>query len=425
MSGSATTYTSEGDLPTDGTFDLGTAFDAPTTRTRIVVRRPTTADDFNGTVVVEWLNVSGGVDAAPRLHLPRRRDPARRLRLGRRVGAAHRHRGRAGRRVDAARRGAPGPARACKALDPERYGELDHPGDAFSYDIYTQVGRALPTPGDASARRPRARAAAGRRASRSRRSRSRPTPTACSRSTETFDGFLIHSRGGAPAPLGDLDSGIDIAGTLGGTPTIVRDDLDVPVIIAADRDRRASASSTTCPARQPDSDRVRLWEVAGTAHADRYLLGPDRPTSSAAPRRSTTGRSTSSSRRRCAHLDAWVARRRRAAERPSGSRSTSRRRATSATSVGIVARRHPHPARRRPGRRARPATPPDGAAVICLLFGSTTADPGRPLAERYADRAAYLAAYEAAADAAIDAGFVLPEDREALLDMADPSTLGG
>ena len=34
-------------------------------RTRIVVRRPEKQADFNGTVVVEWLNVSGGLDANP------------------------------------------------------------------------------------------------------------------------------------------------------------------------------------------------------------------------------------------------------------------------------------------------------------------------------------------------------------------------
>jgi hypothetical protein len=38
----------------------------------------------------------------------------------------------------------------------------------------------------------------------------------------------------------------------------------------------------------------------------------------------------------------------------------------------------------------------------------------------YADRAAYLAAYETATDAAIAAGFVLAEDREAVLAEARP-----
>jgi hypothetical protein len=33
--------------------------------TRVVVNRPIDKRDFNGTVVVEWLNVSGGVDASP------------------------------------------------------------------------------------------------------------------------------------------------------------------------------------------------------------------------------------------------------------------------------------------------------------------------------------------------------------------------
>ena len=47
-----------------------------------------------------------------------------------------------------------------KAADPERYGTLDHPGDAFSYDIFTQVGRAVAGDSGAEpARRPRSRSA--------------------------------------------------------------------------------------------------------------------------------------------------------------------------------------------------------------------------------------------------------------------------
>src|SRR5438105_2771349 len=34
-------------------------------RTRVVVSYPTDATRFNGTVLVEWLNVSGGLDSAP------------------------------------------------------------------------------------------------------------------------------------------------------------------------------------------------------------------------------------------------------------------------------------------------------------------------------------------------------------------------
>src|SRR5262249_40374759 len=50
-SGTATSYTSAGPLPTDGRFSLRPAAKAPYT-TRIVVRRPAKQADFNGTVVV-------------------------------------------------------------------------------------------------------------------------------------------------------------------------------------------------------------------------------------------------------------------------------------------------------------------------------------------------------------------------------------
>jgi hypothetical protein len=65
-----------------------------------------------------------------------------------------------------------------------------------------------------------------------------------------------------------------------------------------------------------------------------------------------------------------------------------------------------------------------GAPVICQLFGSTLPmDPAR-IRELYADRDAYFAAYEAATDAAIDAGFLLAEDRAAVLAEARPELVG-
>ena len=57
-----------------------------------------------------------------------------------------------------------------KLLAPERYGELEHPGDAWSFDIFTQVGRLLQLP----ERREPARAAWRRRRSWRPASRSRP-----------------------------------------------------------------------------------------------------------------------------------------------------------------------------------------------------------------------------------------------------------
>src|SRR5580698_6121830 len=63
VSGEAVSYQMEGRPPEDGHWTATPAGTAPY-KTRIVVLRPKDAHRFNGTVVVEWLNVSGGVDGA-------------------------------------------------------------------------------------------------------------------------------------------------------------------------------------------------------------------------------------------------------------------------------------------------------------------------------------------------------------------------
>src|SRR5438128_522327 len=64
ISGTATAYTSAGDLGSDGRWRVRPGATA-SYKTRVLVYRPTDRKKFNGTVVVEWLNVSGGLDAAP------------------------------------------------------------------------------------------------------------------------------------------------------------------------------------------------------------------------------------------------------------------------------------------------------------------------------------------------------------------------
>ncbi len=62
--GTAAAYTAEGELTADGAWTLAPSSEAEY-RTRVLVRRPEDPADFSGTVLVEWLNVSGGVDADP------------------------------------------------------------------------------------------------------------------------------------------------------------------------------------------------------------------------------------------------------------------------------------------------------------------------------------------------------------------------
>jgi hypothetical protein len=86
---------------------------------------------FNGTVLVEWLNVSGGIDA-PAVWLMAHREMAR-------AGCIYAA-------VSVQRVGIEGGASllgadmSLKRQDPMRYAPLHHPGDAFSYEVFSQVG---------------------------------------------------------------------------------------------------------------------------------------------------------------------------------------------------------------------------------------------------------------------------------------------
>src|SRR5262249_18473462 len=64
VSGTANAFTPTAALTTDGRWAVAPSAQAAYT-TRIVVNQPADRRKFNGSVVVEWLNVSGGVDASP------------------------------------------------------------------------------------------------------------------------------------------------------------------------------------------------------------------------------------------------------------------------------------------------------------------------------------------------------------------------
>jgi hypothetical protein len=94
-------------------------------RSRMIVRRPQDPARFSGTVVLEWFNVTIGRDGD--------------LSWG--YGAEEIMReGHAWVGVSAQQAG----VRALATSDPQRYGSLDHPGDPYSFDIFTQARRALP-----------------------------------------------------------------------------------------------------------------------------------------------------------------------------------------------------------------------------------------------------------------------------------------
>ena len=153
ISGDATSYVADGALASDGNWTVSKGTTAPYT-TRVVVRRPIDAADFDGTVVRRVAQRLGRARRLARLDLrPRRADPFR-GRVGRRVGPDGRHR-RWRQRL--------GAALALKNADPERYAALVPSGRRLLLR-HVQPGRfrGLGRVGEAP-RAPRARAGAGHR----------------------------------------------------------------------------------------------------------------------------------------------------------------------------------------------------------------------------------------------------------------------
>jgi hypothetical protein len=88
---------------------------------------------------------------------------------------------------------------------------------------------------------------------------------------KVYDGFLIHSRFGNAAPL-DANPSALFTGT---APVLrLRPDLRVPVITVITESDLLGFGPLKgySEARQPDTDKLRVWEITGGAHADNYVF---------------------------------------------------------------------------------------------------------------------------------------------------------
>ena len=254
LSGTARAFQPTAPLGADGRFAVAESSTAPYT-TRVVVMRPVHPARFNGTVVVEWLNVSGGADAGPDWMLAHNQLVREGFAW---VGVSAQKVG-----VDALRSTDP------QRGDAERYAGLSHPGDSYSYDIFSQAGQAIrrDAPTILGGLRPRHLLAVGESQSAGRMV---TYIDAVHPLAHVYDGFLVHSRSAAGAPL----SQPPLPPVALPSPTPIRDDLDVPVLVFQ---TETDVAFSNLGARQPDTDRYRLWEVAGTAHFDQYglVIGPN------------------------------------------------------------------------------------------------------------------------------------------------------
>jgi hypothetical protein len=261
LSGTADSYETVGEPTADGHWDVKVRDHAPF-KTRVVVIRPTDPHRFNGTVVVEWLNVSAGTDGAPDWNYTH----TELIREGYAyVGVSAQKVG-----IDGGGLlGIPG-ILALKKADLERYAPLDHPGDAFAYDIFTRAGRAARGIDGARLLGP----LTAKHVLATGESQSAVFLTTYVNAIDpiagAFDGFLIHSRFGSGAPL----DGVSIGSNQRAVPAAlrIRTDGRKPVLVFISETDLMSPMGYLA-ARQDDNDRLRVWEVAGTAHADTYTLG--------------------------------------------------------------------------------------------------------------------------------------------------------
>lgn len=195
--------------------------------TRMIVTRPIKAARFNGTVVLDWVNVTAQFENAV--------DSVEAREMLLRDGYAYVH-------VSAQAAGICCTPLTPKVWDPVRYQPLSHPGDDFANDIFSQIARALRVPngtdpfGGLTVERV---LAMGQSQSASKLYDYVTTTQA---TAGVIDGFLIHG---------------------GGSKTYATPPA-VPVLhLLSDAEAEPDAPNTT--------HNYRLWEIAGTSHSDFWI----------------------------------------------------------------------------------------------------------------------------------------------------------
>lgn len=216
-------------------FVAGTAFNTARTQsapytTRIIVTRPEDPERFNGGVLLDWTNVTAQFENAV--------DTLTARQYLIREGWAYVH-------VSAQAAGicCAGPFTP-KVWDPVRYEALNHPGDTYSFNMFSQIAQAIASPSEIDPLDglpgPRLLIAVGQSQSAGRLDTyvRDEQPQA-----GIIDGFLIH--GGGSKNHGDAGPA-------------------APVLhLLSDAEANPSMPST--------STNYRLWEMAGAAHSDFWI----------------------------------------------------------------------------------------------------------------------------------------------------------
>ncbi len=410
VEGTAMSFVPIGEHGPDGVWPVEPAQSTPFT-TRLVIYRPTNPARANGTVIVEWLNVTGGLDV-PALWMPTQRHLVREGFTW--VGVSAQLVGIEG--------GGMMPGMGLRQTAPERYDSLSHPGDAYSFDIFTQVARAVLD----SVPHERAIACGASQSAMHLTT----YVNAIDPLAEVFDAYLLQGRSGSGVPLAGWDlRNFDANDTESRRSRLrgrdhIRADARVPVLIVQSETDVFGALSYLS-ARQDDSERFRLWEVAGAAHCDTYFLcaAPfdsgaltpaeladliDRPESSGMPVQQPMNAAPAMHfvlQRAFAALDEWI--------RSGTPPAHANRLATDGDSLAVDDAGIGRGGVRTPWVDA-PTAVYSGLGqpgAMNELFGTTRPLPDAARVARYpGGRDDFLAQFRAATAAAVDAGFVLAAD---------------
>lgn len=200
-------------------------------RTRMLIYRPTDPGQFTGSVFVNWSNVTSQYDV-PSAWVTAY-DYV--MREGHVLVA-----------LSAQKQGVDGSPEAVRWWDPERYGDLHHPGDEYSYDIFSQAIQAL-------------------------RARPRPDP-------DLMDGLQTRAVLGTGASQsaaflrtyindvqpdhGVVDGFLPFVYDPGENREDLRDDL-VPILWINSEDEADTR-------HRPDAGLFTLWEMAGASHVTEW-----------------------------------------------------------------------------------------------------------------------------------------------------------
>ena len=456
LSGTATAYTSKNPLTKDGKWQVTPASTAPYT-TRVVVYRPIDAKKFDGTVDVEWLNVTGGVDAAAAWltgHPEEIRAGVAYVGVDAQVGGINGVPG----SVASAAAGAGG----LKQTDPTRYAALNHPGDSYSFSIFEQAGEAVHKSAAQllSGLVPKRVLAIGE--SQSAFYLTTYLDAIQPMSSGIYNGYLVYSRGNDGANLSQAPQPTIAAPN----PTYIRTDLHVPVLLFETEADLLLLGYVE--ARQAPTQYIREWETAGTAHDDTYgllysrtddlsgqadmqafasMLNPPKDpipgiVDCNAPINASSH--TYELRAAVAALDNWV--------RTGTAPPQSPRLEVNSTKTGFVADangnalggiRTPQvvaavsklsglgqpgatPAPSQPvGQKTTSSSTAVGAGVLCAIFGTTVPFSASQLATLYPTHQDFVKKWDAATAALVREGYLLAPDARTLDKVAAASNVGG